>query len=419
MSVGSHEKRMEQANPSITNLRADVEKHLQKLTVAISDRSVASAGNQDASAYFHDVLWNLGWKVTEHDFDALDWEDGTAYVATGDGTHLGCSANPYSDGCDLETPMVVASTSKELGEVQATGSILLLIGDFVREPLLPKKFPFYQDPAQQAIIAAMEASKAAAIICASDGPPVIEDGDFEIPSVSVSIDAGRTLVAHAGKKIRLCSACFRKPSKAKNVIGFINPKAPKRIVVTAHIDAKKGVPGALDNATGITMLLLIARLMADYKGPYGIELVALNGEDHYAVPGQLAYLKANPNLAESCALNINIDGIGYKEGDTAFSYFGLSQSMHDIAKAELSSKPGACEGIKWPQGDHSMFVQLGCPAIAVTSNWLLENMMTQSVTHSEEDRIDLVEVDRLVLNAQQLKAFIEAITPEQSLAISE
>ncbi|MBK9392004.1 MAG: M28 family peptidase [Bacteroidetes bacterium] len=32
------------------------------------------------------------------------------------------------------------------------------------------------------------------------------------------------------------------------------------MVVTAHIDAKKGTPGAIDNATGVIVLLLLSEL---------------------------------------------------------------------------------------------------------------------------------------------------------------
>ena len=60
--------------------------------------------------------------------------------------------------------------------------------------------------------------------------------------------------------------------------------------------------------------------------------------------------------------------------------------------------------------DHSMFIQAGCPAIAVTSNWLLENMATQSITHTRSDRIDRVDPDRVVSCALSLKRFIEVLS---------
>ncbi len=90
-------------------------------------------------------------------------------------------------------------------------------------------------------------------------------------------------------------------------------------MVTAHIDAKKGTPGAIDNATGVIVLLLLSDLLKDYNGNRLIEIIAFNGEDYYAVPGQINYISTNKNNFNKILLNINIDGAGYKEGLSAFS----------------------------------------------------------------------------------------------------
>jgi aminopeptidase YwaD len=37
----------------------------------------------------------------------------------------------------------------------------------------------------------------------------------------------------------------------------------RRVVLFAQIDAKMGTPGAVDNAGGVTVMLLLAELMAD------------------------------------------------------------------------------------------------------------------------------------------------------------
>ena len=46
-----------------------------------------------------------------------------------------------------------------------------------------------------------------------------------------------------------------------------------------------------------------------------IELVAFNGEDYYAAPGERLYLQQNEDLS-AIDLLINIDGAGYYRGDT-------------------------------------------------------------------------------------------------------
>ncbi len=397
--------------------------YLKRLTYNIHDRSTGSEGNREAAALVAGLFRSRAWRTQTQDFPALDWQDnGTTLTAT-DGTVFDVSASPYSAGCEALGNLTAVSTFEELETSDLSKKLVLLHGEIVQEPLMPKNFPFYSVEEHQKIIARLEKSGAVGVICAmphdeeastSAAPaPLIEDGDFDIPSVVMTEEEGQRLLSFNGKRVILISRSERKPSTASNVIARINEDAPKRIVLTAHIDAKKDIPGALDNGTGIATLLLLSELLADYSGDFCIELVALNGEDRYAVPGQVAYMAANSDMFGSfknVALNINIDGVGYVEGETAFSFFGLPEDMKQLAVAELLNKPGSCQGIEWPQGDHSMFVQAGCPAIAVTSNWLLENMATQSLTHSADDTIERVDPLKVVACAQSLKGFIEALS---------
>ena len=104
-------------------------------------------------------------------------------------------------------------------------------------------------------------------------------------------EEGERLLSYAGKTIALNSISTRVPGKGFNIIARKGSQSGRRIVVTAHIDAKKGTPGAIDNASGVVVLLLLAELLIDYAGNNLIEIVALNGEDYYAVPGQMCYLR--------------------------------------------------------------------------------------------------------------------------------
>ena len=53
-----------------------------------------------------------------------------------------------------------------------------------------------------------------------------------------------------------------------------------------------------------------------------------------------------------------------------------------------------------------MFIRSGRPAIAVTSNWLLQNMVTQTITHTSHNSIDVAEVKKAVSCTVSVKRFI-------------
>jgi aminopeptidase YwaD len=209
--------------------------------------------------------------------------------------------------------------------------------------------------------------------------------------------------------VRLKSVSRRIPGKGWNVVARKGDPAAGRIVVTAHIDAKKGTPGAIDNATGVVVLLLLAELLVDYGGCPLVEMVAFNGEDYYAVPGQMLYLQQNQERFEEIRLNINIDGAGFHEGKTAISYYALPEEIETAANAVVNRYAGIVQGEPWYQGDHSIFVQAGRAAVAVTSEWFSKNIDNQGITHTPKDNLTIVDCAKLVEAAQALQGLIRAL----------
>ncbi|OJF94615.1 M28 family peptidase [Alkalibacterium sp. 20] len=86
---------------------------------------------------------------------------------------------------------------------------------------------------------------------------VFEDGDFVIPSVYMTKNEGETLLENDGE-IKAVINAVREESYLDNVMARLNPEMSQKLVVTAHRDTKTGAPGALDKATGITILLLLS-----------------------------------------------------------------------------------------------------------------------------------------------------------------
>ncbi len=242
-----------------------------------------------------------------------------------------------------------------------------------------------------------------------NGASLKSDGDFNIPSVYMTEEEGSKLISRIGKIVFLDSRSRRIPGKGYNVIGKKGNNTSAKIVVTAHIDAKKGTPGAIDNATGVIVLLLLSDLLKDYKGNKLIEIVTFNGEDYYAAPGQMNYISVNKNKFDNILLNINIDGAGYKEGLTAFSFYNLPDEILYVAKKVINHFSGITEDIQWPQGDHSIFVQAGVPAIAVSSKWLIDNISYQDITHTEKDNIGIVDCNKIVEISQALNTLIRSL----------
>jgi aminopeptidase YwaD len=180
-----------------------------------------------------------------------------------------------------------------------------------------------------------------------------------------------------------------------------------RVVLSAHIDAKPTTPGALDNAGGVTTLLLLADLLRDYAGDPGVEIFIVNGEDHYSAAGELDYLKRNEGKLGEIGLNINLDGVGYRQGSTAYSLYGVPGEMAIQIRQSFAAHPGLVEGEPWYQGDHTMFFQNQVPAMAITSGEMAP--LWAEIAHTAEDLPELIDPARLARLARALQVLLPAL----------
>ncbi len=391
------------------------ERYLKTLCVDIDSRAVGTEGNRRATAFLAQQLEGLDWPVQASRFTAMDWHDDGATLRCGR-QEFSVFASPYSLGCELEAELREVATVAELEASDVRGKILLLHGELAKEQIMPKNFVFYNPEEHRRIVDLLERSGARALVCATGyNPltaggvypfPLFEDGDFDIPSLFMTETEGKRLLAYAGQKVQLRSRCRRVPGYGENILAHRGPADGERIVVSAHIDAKKGTPGAIDNATGVIILLLLAEMLRDYRGARQVELAAFNGEDYYAVPGQMLYLAQNRERFASIVLNINIDGAGYYEGGSCFSLFDLPPRLERAVREVMAAHPVLSEGVQWVQGDHSIFVQQGCPAVAVSSRWFLEHMYDQHLTHTPQDKPDIVACPTLVDTARAVADLI-------------
>jgi aminopeptidase YwaD len=401
------------ANMMQKHLTEKAKTYLDQLCGKISNRRVGSSGNRAATDFFADVVTTFGFDIETPVFDCIDWRQDGARL-TVDATSFAVQVSPYSLGGHIQAPLVVLSSVEGLEAAEITQAVVLLQGDLAQEPLMPKNFPFYNPEAHQRIIQLLEAKNPQAIVAAtSRNPemagavypfPLIEDGDFDIPSVYMTEEEGTRLAEHAGEVVTLDIEAVREPAKGCNVIARKGAASQRRVVVFAHIDAKDDTPGALDNASGIVVLLLLAELLADYAGELGVEIAALNGEDYYDAPGQQQYLRANEGAFEAMLLGINLDGAGYHQGHTAYSLYDCPPAIAAAIQETFARYPELIEGEPWYQGDHSLFLINQTPALAFTSE-RVEHLLNE-IVHTPKDTPEIVDAAKLVQVARALHALL-------------
>ncbi len=390
--------------------------HLTTLCTELPTRAVGTSGNQAAATSVERTFAAAGWAVERQPFDCIAWE-GQGATLTIEKSAYAVHASPWTTAIEATAPLVVCATVEELEKADLRGRIVLLRGGVAAGQLMPRNFRFYNPDEHRRIYAAVEQAAPRAIITATPRDPslagavypvpMFEDGDFDIPSVFTTEAESERLAAHAGARATLAIRAARTPSTGWNVVARIHPAAERHVVCFAHLDAKQGTPGATDNATGVSTLLLLAELLAGYSGPLGIELVALNGEDNYANPGEIAWLDQNAARADSIVLGVNIDGIGYHKGCTAWSLYQCPAALHATIESILGAHPALIAGEPWYAGDHSLFLLLGVPALALTSE--LAQEMLATLIHTERDTPAVVDACKVVEAAHALHDVIHAL----------
>ncbi|PKL91053.1 MAG: Zn-dependent exopeptidase M28 [Candidatus Goldiibacteriota bacterium HGW-Goldbacteria-1] len=394
-------------------IKIKAEKYLKILCLKMPERCPGRKNNIKALLFFEKVLSSYGWKIKRQNFNCITWKENKVILKAGN-TFFKARVSPYSKSCRVKAPLTVVSSLRELRNADLKGRIVLLKGEITAQQLMPKKFVFYNPDEHKEIYRLLVEKKPAAIITAtSKNPetagsaypfPMIEDGDFNIPSVYMKDIYGKKLALFENSIISLSFKSERKKSKAWNVAGY-KGGAGNKITVCAHIDTKDKTPGALDNGTGIVTLMLLAEMMKNYTGKNRLEILALNGEDFYAVPGQMKYLKVNNNKMDKIRFVINMDAAGMKGKKTAFSFYGMQGADAVKIRRVFSDAPGFVEGSQWPQGDHMVFASFGVPAVAITSENFTQ--LCSEITHTDKDKPSLVDYKKLVDIAETLKKMIE------------
>ena len=372
------------------NYNESLQNHMMMLCETIGARPTGSAENKIAVDYAFAVLQNCGFEVHKQEFDCIDWHSSGASLLI-DGQNVSAEPAEYSAHCNVQTKFVCLDTVDALQAAELEGKIAVLHGDLCKEPLMPKNFEFWNPDEHKRIIAVLEQKAPAAIVMVSSlHEHIIQDGDFDIPCAVVCESTLDAFLKSTDRKASLIINTKRIPTKAHNVIATYGASHDK-VCLSAHIDTKPATPGALDNASGVSVLLTLAEAVSSEIFPFPLEIVLFNGEDYYSNPGEITYMRA---LQPEYKAAINIDGVGLIGSDTSISFYECD-SQFENRIMECAERIGSIERIEpWPMGDHMIFASHGIPAIAMTASDIFD--LLETTVHSPDD--NMKNIDMGVLN---------------------
>jgi alkaline phosphatase isozyme conversion protein len=214
-----------------------------------------------------------------------------------------------------------------------------------------------------------------------------------------------------------------------NVIAVKPGTSFQEIIVGAHYDSVGQGKGADDNASGVGVILEVARRLRDQETPYTIRFV-LFGAEELELQGSKSYVSqmSRDEIKNTVAM-INLDSVA--AGDLAYIYGdqGKKGKIRDWALAyaadhslALQTQPG--ENPKYPAGttgdwsDHAPFKEAGIPyAYLEATNWTLgekdgytqvstEYGVDGEIWHTEYDTLEYINKTFPGRIAARLRVFV-------------
>lgn len=184
-----------------------------------------------------------------------------------------------------------------------------------------------------------------------------------------------------------------------NIVGKIEGTSNNAIIISAHFDHVgiqdgKIIRGAIDNASGVSVLLELAETLKNKyrieKPEFDIIFCAFNGEET-GLTGSRKFIEDIDGKYNNL-ININIDSVGYKDGgNVTFLDRNTDTSLYNPMKEIIESNGLEVELDTGLIGsaDSVEFDRAGISAICIID----ENV--KDVIHTENDVPELIDYDRL------------------------
>ena len=192
-----------------------------------------------------------------------------------------------------------------------------------------------------------------------------------IPAAGISAATAAALTGNGPPRVWLRIAVDRALGRADNLILDLPGKGREQVVLSAHIDGHHLAESAMDNATGLAVVLAVLAELAPRIANFECGLrVGLFNVEEWALTGSADYVDALAGEErEAIRLNLNLDSVGGSPNLTALT------SGFPVLEAwllERAAAHGAALGVHRPlmaNSDHYNFARAGVPAARLVAGF--------------------------------------------------
>jgi len=160
--------------------------------------------------------------------------------------------------------------------------------------------------------------------------------------------------------------------EGKNVVATLEGKSNATVIISAHYDSADNSPGADDDGSGVSVVLMTAFILSQYEFNNTIKFITFSGEEEGSL-GSKHYARKAYEQGEEIIAVLNLDCVGYavsKDGGSKVSILAgeTSKWIADVSE-EICKKYdnlinlGIVRYPNRPYSDHQSFLDYGYEAI--------------------------------------------------------
>lgn len=367
---------------------------IEALSASEEGRIAGFNSETQAGAYISQSFKSIGLEVTEQEFPIQAYQCTSFKISLNTGVEkdlkdamvLNYSGSTPNEGLEAEIVFVGMGAAPDFSEKNVTGKFVLIQrgGELFRTK----------------VARAVEMGAAGAIFYDPNGENAISAtlGELsEIPALCISRTDAQSILENLGNhkkaSARVMVNSISEASISKNIIGTLkSPQNPsgKTLVVGAHYDSVN-TTGANDNASGVSVMLEMAKVISERKTPLNcdIQFVAFGAEE-IGLLGSSTYVEhVFSGKNEKPIAMLNFDMVG--SGDTVGVYTATGQiysGLTDLSSAALEKLGYTYEVGEMDNSDHVPFAMSGIPSL------LFENGPYEDY-HTKNDRPTAIEPDAM------------------------
>ncbi|SFR18747.1 M28 family metallopeptidase [Desulfoscipio geothermicus] len=211
----------------------------------------------------------------------------------------------------------------------------------------------------------------------------------------------------------------QKDGESQNIIAIKKPynDASKNIIViSAHYD-DTGYGAVIDNATGVAILLEVARLIANTNCNAEVRFVFFGGEQ-FGLNGSRYYVsKLSGEEKKNMIANINLDNLGIKGTNNLILATIDGKENQASALFKIFLQNNELQIVTAPASDYVSFARAGIPAVSLGQLPMPIKMEDKYSSMEEMDKA-LIQIEKSLLDENRLKAAFNMVIKALGQAIN-